>query len=323
MPSHVVRAQQFNRERLERLFREADRLRAAFEHPMAAWNPGTVRRLLRGKLANLMFWEPSTRTRMSFCDGAHHLGMTSVWSDNAGEFSSSAKGESLSDTVRVLCEYYPDILIIRHKQEGAAEEAAAAVDAYGYRTCIINAGDGRGQHPTQALLDVYTVHRERGSVDGAHVVMGGDLANGRTVRSLAYLLAKFRDVSVTLVSPSELAMGRDITEHLSERGVPFTETTEMEEAFRSADIVYWTRIQKERIADLEALAHLTGLYRISPEELIWMRPHARILHPLPRVDEIAHEVDSDRRAAYFRQAGNGMFIRMALMCELLGSRIGR
>jgi aspartate carbamoyltransferase catalytic subunit len=258
-----------------------------------------------------LFYEPSTRTRLSFEAAMLRLGGRTMGTDNAREFSSAAKGETLEDTIRIVSGY-ADAIVLRHSEEGAARRAAMVSDVP-----VINAGDGKGQHPTQALLDVYTIKDELGRLDGVSVAMVGDLANGRTARSLAYLLSKYEGVAIWFVAPPEVAMRDDIKAHLDEHGVTWRETRELDEVLPQVDVVYQTRIQKERFADEAAYEALKGIYRIDPPALTRLRPDAIVMHPLPRVDEIAPEVDADPRAAYFRQARNGLYIRMALLDMVL------
>ncbi len=302
---HVLYSQQFDRSILDRLFRRADEFRRQIAIPSEKL---ALTRIHRGKTLFSVFYEPSTRTRMSFVAAGQHLGMSVVATENAREFSSAIKGESLEDTIRVLCEYYPDAIALRHYETGAAERAAR------YSTVpIINAGDGAGQHPTQALLDLYTIQQALGTIAGLTVTIGGDLANGRTARSLAYLLAKFEGVRILFVSPDPLGMGLDIKEHLREKGVAFSEESRLEDALPRSDVVYWTRVQKERLGPEAVDEGLHLRFVIGPAQLDLMKPHAVLMHPLPRLAEIPPEVDADPRAWYFRQAGNGMFIRMSLL----------
>ena len=182
---------------------------------------------------------------------------------------------------------------------------------------VINAGDGPGQHPTQALLDLYTIRDELGHIDGIRIAMVGDLANGRTVRSLTYLLSKFRDIRICFVAPPQVAMRQDIKDHLDEHHVPWVETEDLDAVLPQVEVIYQTRIQKERFSDESSYLALKGVYRIDTSTLARMRKEAIVMHPLPRVDEIAPEVDADPRAAYFRQARNGLYIRMALLDKLL------
>ena len=231
--------------------------------------------------------------------------------DNAREFSSAAKGETLEDTIRIVAGY-ADAIVLRHGEEGAARRAALVSDVP-----VINAGDGRGQHPTQSLLDLYTIRDELGRVDGVRVAMVGDLANGRTARSLAYLLSKYRDVEVWFVAPPAVAMGRDLKQHLDEHGVPWHETQDMKAVLPLVDVVYQTRIQKERFEDDAAYRAVRGVYVIDCDAMARLRRDAIVMHPLPRLDEIDPAVDADPRAAYFRQARNGVQIRMALLDMVL------
>ena len=300
---HIVESQQFSRAILEELFTRADEMKTA---------PHLFSGRLNGRLMAALFYEPSTRTRLSFEAAMLRLGGSTFGTDNAREFSSAAKGETLEDSIRIVSGY-ADVIVLRHYEEGAARRAAAASTVP-----VINAGDGKGQHPTQALLDLYTIRDEIGRIDGIRIAMVGDLANGRTVRSLTYLLSKFRDIGVTFVAPPQVAMRDDIKAHLDEHHVPWTETEDLDAILPQVDVVYQTRIQKERFTDEAAYQAIKGVYRIDNRALALMRKQAIVMHPLPRVDEIAPEVDDDPRAAYFRQARNGLFIRMALLDKVLG-----
>jgi len=295
---HVVESQQFSRRLLDELFERADEMRA---------DPHRAAGRLQGRIMAALFYEPSTRTRLSFESAMLRLGGRTMGTDNAREFSSAAKGETLEDTIRIVAGY-ADVIVLRHHEEGAARRAAAVSDVP-----VINAGDGKGQHPTQALLDLYTIRDELGRIDGVRVAMVGDLFNGRTARSLAYLLSKYRDVSVWFVAPPQVAMRSDIKQHLDERGVPWHETSDLDAVLPEVDVVYQTRIQKERFDDEEAYRAVKGIYVIGPEAMDRLRPAAIVMHPLPRLDEIDRAVDCDPRAAYFRQARNGVQVRMALL----------
>jgi aspartate carbamoyltransferase catalytic subunit len=266
---------------------------------------------LKGQLMAALFYEPSTRTRLSFEAAMLRLGGRTMGTDNAREFSSAAKGETIEDTIRIVSGY-SDVIVLRHYEEGAARRASAVSSVP-----VINAGDGPGQHPTQALLDLYTIRDEIGHVDGIRIAMVGDLANGRTVRSLTYLLSKFRDIRVSFVAPPQVAMRQDIKDHLDEHHVPWVETQDLDAVLPQVDVVYQTRIQKERFADEASYLAVKGVYRIDAHAMSLLRKSAIVMHPLPRVDEIAPEIDSDPRAAYFRQARNGMYIRMALLDRVL------
>ncbi len=301
MVKHVLESQQFDVDFLTTLFARTKEIKRLMQSPEGR---AGLAQTQRNKLIAMLFYEPSTRTRMSFDAAAKHLGASVVATENAKEFSSAAKGETIEDTVNVLSEYLPDAIIIRHYETGTAQAASIAS-----RRPIINAGDGKGQHPTQALLDLYTIQDEIGRLDNLNVVIGGDLKHGRTVRSLAYLLAKFKNNSITFISPKELMIEDDIKEYLNRHKVPFKEVHEINGSFESADVVYWTRIQKERFD----ASKLTTSFVITPKEMVTMKKSCILMHPLPRVDEITTDVDKDPRAAYFRQAGNGMYVRMALL----------
>lgn len=299
---HVIESQQFSRPLLEELFARADEMKSQPHHFSGRLN---------GQVMAALFYEPSTRTRLSFEAAMLRLGGRTIGTDNAREFSSAAKGETLEDTMRIVSGY-ADVIVLRHNEEGAARRAAAVSSVP-----VINAGDGKGQHPTQALLDLYTIRDELGHVDGIRIAMVGDLANGRTVRSLTYLLSKFRDIRVTFVAPPQVAMRQDIKDHLDEHHVPWAETPDLDAVLPQVDVVYQTRIQKERFEDDASYLEVKGVYRIDTETMSRLRKNAIVMHPLPRVDEIAPEVDADPRAAYFRQARNGLYIRMALLDKVL------
>ena len=301
---HVIEAQQFDVPTLLRLIETTQEMEKAV-------SAGGTSELHKQIMATL-FYEPSTRTRFSFETAMYRLGGSVISTENAAEFSSVAKGETLEDTVRIL-NGYADVLVIRHYEVGSAKRAASVS-----RIPVINAGDGAGQHPTQALLDLYTIHKEIGSIDGLRIAMVGDLAQGRTVRSLTYLLSKFQNIRIYFVAPPLLKMKGDILDHLREKNVWYAEETDLDEVLPEVNVVYQTRIQKERfgdrIADYEACR---GVYVINSDSLRLMKADAIIMHPLPRLDEIAMEVDSDPRAAYFRQAQNGLYVRMALLRMVL------
>jgi aspartate carbamoyltransferase catalytic subunit len=299
---HVVESQQFSRPLLEELLDRADEIKRQPHHFSGRLN---------GQVMAALFYEPSTRTRLSFEAAMLRLGGRTMGTDNAREFSSAAKGETLEDTIRIVSGY-ADLIVLRHNEEGAAKRAAAVSSVP-----VINAGDGPGQHPTQALLDLYTIRDELGRIDGVRIAMVGDLANGRTVRSLAYLLSKFRDIRICFVAPPQVAMRDDIKQHLDEHHVQWVESQDLDAVLPQVDVIYQTRIQKERFADEASYLELKGVYRIDASTLARMRKEAIVMHPLPRVDEIAPEVDADPRAAYFRQARNGLYIRMALLDKLL------
>jgi len=298
MPYHIIEAQQFDKEILFKLFEKADKFRMK------------INNCLGGKILATIFYEPSTRTRLSFESAMLKLGGLIISTENAKEFSSAIKGESIEDTIRVISPYC-DCIVIRHYEEGAAKKASEVSDIP-----VINAGDGKGQHPTQALLDVYTIYREFGKIDNLKIAMVGDLANGRTVRSLCYLLGKCgKDNEIIFVSPEHLKMKDDILDFLRKKDVGFTEASDLKKILPETDIVYMTRIQKERISK-EDYEKAKGKFIINRDNFHLINKNARIMHPLPRVDEIQLTLqieNEDSRVAYFRQAENGLYIRMALL----------
>lgn len=297
---HIVESQQFDPEFLAELFRRAEELR----------QKGFPGRLEKTILASL-FYEPSTRTRFSFEAAMHRLGGAVITTENAREFSSFAKGESLEDTIRILSGY-ADVIVMRHYEIGAAKRAAEISPVP-----ILNAGDGAGQHPTQALLDLFTLHRKFNRLDGLRVAMVGDLRYGRTVRSLAYLLAKYRDVRFTFVAPPVCQMHDDIKAYLNRHGVKWEERGDLTAVLPKVDCIYMTRIQKERFLDMREFEAANNMYRLTVEGVRTMQPDAIVMHPLPRVGEIDPAVDDDPRAFYFEQARNGLWIRMALILYVL------
>jgi len=268
--------------------------------------------LLKGKLLANLFYEPSTRTRLSFEAAMQRLG-GGVISMGSVESSSVAKGESLTDTVMTVSQY-ADVIVLRHPRTGSAREAADAVSIP-----VINAGDGTGQHPTQALLDIYTIKKELGTLSNLTISMVGDLKNGRTVHALVELLALF-GAKLYFVSPDSLRMPVEITSRLKEKGVEVHETADMKLAAKKSDLIYMTRIQKERFTDLSEYERVKGSYIINEKFLEDIKKEIVILHPLPRVDEIDPAVDQYSGAAYFRQMRNGVYVRMALLAMIFGKR---
>jgi aspartate carbamoyltransferase catalytic subunit len=302
--SHVIDARQFDRTMLEELYGLADRLEQMSGAARSA--------LLNGKIIATLFFEPSTRTRLSFESAILRLGGGVISAASAKEFSSATKGETIEDTVRIVSEY-ADLIVLRHFEAGSAARAAKVSPVP-----VVSAGDGPDQHPTQGLLDLYTIRKELGHIDGITIAMVGDLANGRTVRSLSLLLTNYSRIRVFLVAPDVVRMRPDVKQHLSERHVDLIEETDLAKVAREADVIYQTRIQKERFGDrLDDYERAVGRYVISREILDLMKPKAIVMHPLPRNEEIRPEVDLDPRAAYFRQAKNGVVVRMALLTRIL------
>jgi aspartate carbamoyltransferase catalytic subunit len=296
--THVVESQQFTVPLLMELFRRTRQMEKV------AGRGGTLD--YQNRIMATLFYRPSTRTRFSFEAAMYRLGGRVLSTEQAGYFSSEVEGEQLEDTIRILGGY-SDVIVIRHTQAGGARRAADVSPVP-----VINAGDGNGgQHPTQALLDLYTIYRER-PIEGLSIAIIGELDRGRTARSLAYLLSKFERVKIYFVSPPEMAMSADILEHLEERDVWYTVEHDAAKVLPEVDVVYQTRIRPERMTDQQAHAR----YTINRTVLETMKQDALILHPLPRTVEIDKAVDEDPRALYFRQATNGLYVRMALLTML-------
>ena len=303
--AHVIESQQFDRDLLDQVFQTADTLKADL------FGSRRFAKALDGKIMASLFYEPSTRTRFSFESAMLRLGGAVITTENAREFSSAAKGESLADSTRIM-NAYADVIVMRHNEAGSAAHAAEIS-----RVPVINAGDGAGQHPNQALLDLYTIADAFSGIGGLKIAMVGDLRYGRTVRSLSYLLTKYENVEIIFVSPPVCRMEGDIKAYLDKYKVPWREETDLDSIVPEVDCVYMTRIQKERFHDPDDYKTAAGKYILTPERANRMKPEAIIMHPLPRVDEIPQTVDDDPRARYFQQAENGLYIRMALLYLLL------
>ena len=268
---------------------------------------------LDGRIVGNLFFEPSTRTRLSFESAAHRLG-ADVIDVSQMSMTSIAKGETLADTIRMV-DAYCDAIVLRHPYEGAARLAANVSE-----NPVINAGDGAGSHPTQTLLDLFTMKRAKGSIDGLNIAMVGDLKYGRTVHSLVDALTMF-GAKLTFVAPESLQMPQDIIKHLKSKGCTPKQTACLEDVIQEADVLYVTRIQKERFPDPAEYNKVAGTYRIDNAMLREAKKDAIVMHPLPRIDEIAPEVDNTEHAKYFEQAFNGIPVRMALLCSILGGEL--
>ncbi len=275
-------------------------------------NPGKYSERCRGKKLATLFFEPSTRTRLSFEAAMYELG-GNVLGFSEAQSSSASKGESVADTVRVV-ESYADIIAMRHPKEGAPTVAALNASIP-----VINAGDGGHNHPTQTLTDLITIKRELGRLDNLTIGMCGDLKFGRTVHSLIGAAARYENIRFVFIAPRELRLpDYIINDVLEKNGIDYRETESLEEAMPELDVLYMTRVQRERFFNEADYIRLKDTYVLTPEKLASAKKDMRILHPLPRVNEISVSVDSDPRACYFRQAANGKYIRMALILKLLG-----
>jgi aspartate carbamoyltransferase len=299
----VLSVKQFSRNDLEYVFGVAREMEEMV-HRVGSFD------LLKGKILASLFYEPSTRTSSSFTAAMERLG-GSVIPINEVRYSSVSKGESLPDTVRTL-EAYADVIVLRHPEVGSAELAARYA-----RKPVINAGDGVGEHPTQALLDLFTIQEEMGTIDHLTITMVGDLKYGRTVHSLARLLTLY-DVEINYVSPEILRMPEHILREVGEKGITQAEYSSLEPVISSSDVLYVTRVQKERFEDPAIYEMVKDAFVITPETLSHAKDDMIVMHPLPRVGEISMDVDDDPRAAYFRQMEYGLYVRMALLAMVLG-----
>lgn len=341
--NHLLSARQFTPEYQDHLFNQAEEMRSRLKYP-DAWRLLAQKHL--GMVVASMFYEPSTRTKLSFDSAAERLGASVIGTEDAGTFSSAIKGETLEDTTQTIGRI-ADVMVLRHPQTGSAEIAAAQ-----NAIPIINGGDGKGEHPTQAALDLHTIRKEKGRLDDLTVVIGGDLKNGRTARSLALRISQYKSNKLRFVSTPDFQMGSDIKEQILSTGTTIEETDEMYDAFKDADVIYWTRLQRERLdrpkeddipifapppRDTEEAVKILQtkmdyvMNKLNPKpaerqpshfvinqaELQVMAEESILMHPLPRVDEINKSVDRDSRAKYFDQVENGLYVRMALLDEFL------
>jgi aspartate carbamoyltransferase catalytic subunit len=297
----ITSVRQFDRGDLDELFRLTERIRQ---------DPPAFRGLAAPYVLATLFYEPSTRTRLSFEAAMARLGGHVISTENAAEMSSAVKGETLADTVRIVSGY-ADVIALRHYEAGASDVAARAA-----RVPVINAGDGAGEHPTQALLDAFTVAHYRGGLDDLVITFVGDLAYGRTVHSLALLLTRFRGVRIRFVAPERLAAPAWLVGQLEAAGIDVRPVPTLADAAAESDVLYVTRVQTERFPS--GLDPADTTYTVEPDVLDRLPPHALILHPLPRVQELPPVVDADPRARYFEQAAFGLYVRMALLGRALG-----
>jgi len=296
----VVSIKDFSRRHIEWLHERAEEMEEVFR---------TGSDILKGKILATLFMEPSTRTKLSFATAMYKLGGNVIGFESV-ETSSIAKGENLNDTIKTV-ENYCDAVVLRHWLEGAAKFASEIANVP-----VINAGSGTEEHPTQALLDLFTIKREIGRIDGLKVALIGDLKYGRTVKSLSYGLANF-DVEIYLVSPESLRMSEEVIRYLEKRGVTVEEHRNLEKIIKKIDVLYVTRIQRERFPDPTEYERLRGSYKIDLKTLEEAKPNMILMHPLPRVDEIAPEVDATPYAKYFKQPYYGVIVRMAILKALL------
>ncbi|MCW8347784.1 aspartate carbamoyltransferase [Vibrio sp. ZSDZ65] len=301
---HIISIPELSREELELIVETAGQLKS---------NPQPE--LIKNKVIASCFFEPSTRTRLSFETAIQRIGGDVIGFDSGGNTSLAKKGETLADSVQVISSYV-DAFVMRHPQEGAARLASE----FSNGTPVINAGDGANQHPTQTLLDLYSIYETQGRLDDINVAFVGDLKYGRTVHSLTQALAKFNNVRFYFIAPEALAMPDYICEELEESGIKFSIHQEIEEVVPELDVLYMTRVQKERFDESE-YAHIKSAYILSADTLKQARDNLKVLHPLPRVDEITVDVDKTPYAYYFQQAENGVYAREALLALVLNETL--
>lgn len=301
---HIISIPEFTRNELELVVETAGKLKA---EP----NP----ELLKNKVVASCFFEPSTRTRLSFETAVQRLGGTVIGFDNGGNTSLAKKGETLADSVQVISSYV-DAFVMRHPQEGAARLASE------FSNCvpIINGGDGANQHPTQTLLDLFTIQETQGRLDDISIAFVGDLKYGRTVHSLTQALSKFNNVRFYFIAPEVLAMPEYICEELDDAGITYSLHSNIEEVLPELDILYMTRVQKERFDESE-YAHIKSAFVLNAKMLEEARPNMKVMHPLPRIDEITTDVDKTPHAYYFQQAENGVYARQALLALVLNEQL--
>lgn len=298
MLKHVLSAEQYTRENLEELFDLTSKIKA---------NPKKYSKSIEGKIVATMFYEPSTRTRLSFETAVLRLGGQVISTENASANSSVKKGETLKDTVRVL-QKYADAIVIRHSDVNSATDAASVATVP-----ILNAGSGKGEHPTQALLDMYTIKEKIGKIDGVKVAILGDLVYGRTIHSLIKLLALYDNIEIYGLSKKDFMLPQEYIQFLKEKGIYYKICNSFDELPKDIDVMYHTRIQQERFEGDFGKEE----YIINKDIMNKFYENTIILHPLPRTGEIAEDIDNDPRALYFEQAGNGLYIRMGLLLQAL------
>ncbi|HBV77238.1 MULTISPECIES: aspartate carbamoyltransferase [Vibrio] len=301
---HIISIPELSREELELIIQTAAQIKAEPQPD-----------LIKGKVVASCFFEPSTRTRLSFETAIQRIGGSVIGFDNPGNTSHAKKGETLADSIRIISSYV-DAFVMRHPQEGAARLASE----FSNNTPIINAGDGSNQHPTQTLLDLYSIYETQGSLDNLHIAFVGDLKYGRTVHSLTQALAKFNNVRFYFVAPEALAMPDYICEELDDAGIQYSLHNEIEDVIPELDILYMTRVQKERFDESE-YAHIKSAFVLTAASLRKAKNNLKVLHPLPRVDEITVDVDKTPYAYYFEQAENGVYARTALLALVLNKNL--
>ncbi len=301
---NIISTEQFKKAEVEKILARASIMEASCKSDK-------IEQILKDKIVACIFFEPSTRTRLSFETAALKLGAKVISVENAETTSSAYKGESIEDTTRMLC-CYADIIVMRHPKEGTSDAATRVASKP-----VINAGDGANKHPTQAFLDLYTIQKEHGRLDNLSIAFVGDILNSRTLRSLVPLLMLYPNNKFYFISPKELVLSADYRKYLTKNNVNFVETTNLDEVLSKVDVLYMTRVQKERFSNVADYDRVKDSFLLKMEDVRKLKKDAIIMHPLPRVNEIEVEIDKDPRAAYFRQAQNGLYMRMALLLFVL------
>lgn len=303
--TNILSTKQFTKDNIESILSSATQMEKDLKE-------GTVKKLLADKVIVFIFFEPSTRTRLSFETAATRLGASILTVENAESSSSAFKGETVEDTTRMLS-CYADAIVMRHHKSGAADTAASVSTKP-----ILNAGDGANQHPSQALLDVYTIRKEHGRLDNLSIAFVGDLKNSRPLHSLMPIFYFYPNNKFYFISPKELIISEELRQELKDKNIEFVESANLEEALPKVDVLYMTRVQKERFENKEDYEKVKDSFLLKKEHLLTLNSKAIILHPLPRVNEIDPAIDADSRACYFKQAQNGLYVRMALFLHVFG-----
>jgi aspartate carbamoyltransferase catalytic subunit len=306
---HILNTKQFAKEDVEEIFANVPKMEELCERLKKGER---IERPLEGKIVACVFFEPSTRTRLSFETASLRLGAKIISVENAVENSSAHKGETLEDTARTLS-CYADAIVMRHFQMGAADTMAKVATSH-----VINAGDGANQHPTQGLLDLYTIKSEHGRLENLKIAFVGDVLNSRTLRSLVPLLSLYSGNTFYFISPKELKLDEQYRKYLEDNNVKFEELDNLDGTLPEVDVLYMTRVQKERFKNIEDYEKVKDSFILTPEHVARLKGDAIIMHPLPRVNEIDPQIDNDSRAAYFRQAQNGLYVRMAILLYTFG-----
>jgi aspartate carbamoyltransferase catalytic subunit len=307
--NHILHTKQFIKDDVEKILNNVPHMKELCDNLKTG---ARIERPLEGKIIACVFFEPSTRTRLSFETASLRLGAKVITAENAKDNSSAQKGETLEDTARTLS-CYADAIVTRHYQMGAADEMARASTVP-----IVNAGDGANQHPSQGLLDLYTIKNEHGRLENLKIAFVGDVLNSRTLRSLVPLLMLYSGNKFYFISPKELKLNDEYRKFLQDNNVDFVELDELNGTLPEVDVLYMTRVQKERFANVADYEKVKDSFILTPEHVAKLKGDAIIMHPLPRINEINPEIDNDSRAAYFRQAQNGLYVRMALLLYVFG-----